>query len=66
MELFGVAIVVLLVGITLAVLVRSEADRKDRRAHGEEARAALQKRTSSLHESLPRPSPRSQPRAPRQ
>jgi len=66
MELFGVAIVVLLVGITLVVLVRSNANRRERRAHGEEARAALQKRTSSVHEPLPRPSPRSQPRAPRQ
>ena len=54
MELFGVAIVLLLVGITLVVLVRSNANRRERRAHGEEARAALQKRTASEHESLPR------------
>ena len=54
MELFGVAIVVLLVGITLAVLIRADAARRIRRAHGEEARAALQKRTSSVCESLPR------------
>jgi uncharacterized membrane protein len=54
MELFGVVIVVLLVGVTLAVLVRSEANRRDRRAHGEEARAALQKRASSLYEPSPR------------
>jgi uncharacterized membrane protein len=32
MELFGVAIVVFLVGITLIVLVRSEANRRNRRA----------------------------------
>lgn len=61
MELFGVAIVVLLVGITLVVLVRSNANRRERRAHGEEARAALEKRASSLYES----SPRSQPPAER-
>lgn len=59
MELFGVAIVVLLVGVTLAVLIRSDASRRDRRAHGEEARAALQNRTSGLCESS-RPSPPSQ------
>jgi hypothetical protein len=38
MELFGVAIVVLLVGITLAVLARSETDRgasRTRREHRE-------------------------------
>ena len=61
MELFGVAIVVLLVGITLVVLVRSNGNRRERRAHGEEARAALEKRTASLYE----PSPRSQPPAER-
>jgi len=54
MELFGVVIVVLLVGITFALLVRSEAKRRDRRTRGEEARAALQKRTSSVYESSPR------------
>ena len=54
MELFGVAIVVLLVAITLAVLIRADAARRERRVHGEEARAALQKRTSSVCESLPR------------
>ena len=54
MELFGVAIVVLLVGITLAVLIRSDAARRDRRKHGEAARAALQERTSSVCESLSR------------
>ena len=57
MELFGVVIVVLLVGVTLAVLVRSETNRRNRRARGEEARAALQKRASSLYE----PSRRSPP-----
>jgi hypothetical protein len=66
MELFGVAIVVLLVGITLAVLIRSEANRRKRRASGDDARAALQKRTSSVYEPLRPPLPRSQPRAPRQ
>ena len=35
MELFGVALVVLLVGITLAILVRSETDRAPRRTRGE-------------------------------
>ena len=35
MELFGVAIVVLLVGVTLAVLVRSEGDRRAPRTRGE-------------------------------
>ena len=48
MELFGVAIVVLLVGITLAVLIRADAVRRDRRARGDEARAALQERTSNV------------------
>ena len=62
MELFGVAIVVLLVGITLAVLIRSDAARRDRRAHGQEARAALQKRTSGLYESTPRSQPPAQRR----
>jgi hypothetical protein len=66
MEFFGVAIVVLLVGVTLAVLVRSEANRRKRRARGDEARAALQKITSSVYEPSPRPSPRSQRPAPRQ
>ena len=64
MELFGVAIVVFLVGITLAVLVRSEANRRKRRARGDEARAALQKRTSSVYE--PPPSHSTEPRARRQ
>ena len=54
MELFGVAIVVALIGITLAVLIRSDVNRRNRRTRGEEARAALQKRTSSVCESLPR------------
>ena len=54
MELFGVAIVVLLVVITLVVLIRSNANRRERRAHGEEARAALQERASSVCKSLPR------------
>ena len=66
MELFDAAIVVLLVGVTLVVLVRSEANRRKRRARGDEARAALQKRTSGVCAPSPPPSPRSQPRAPRQ
>ena len=65
MELFGVAIVVFLIGITLAVLVRSEANRRKRHARGEEARAALQKRTSSVYEPSPTPS-EPPPRARRQ
>ena len=62
MDLFGVAIVVLLVGVTLVVLVRSEANRRKRRARGDEARAALQKRTSSVYESSPRSQPPAQRR----
>ena len=65
MELFGVAIVVLLVGVTLASLVRSEANRRKRHARGEEARAALKRRTSSVYEPLSPPSPRSRPQASR-
>jgi CHASE1-domain containing sensor protein len=61
MELFGVAIVVFLVGITLIVLVRSEANRRNRRARGNEARAALQRLTSSVCE--PPRRPRGPPRA---
>ena len=61
MELFGVAIVVALIGITLAVLIRADAAGRDRRAHGKEARAALQKRTSSVCESFRQPSRHSQP-----
>lgn len=66
MELFGVAIVVFLIGITLAVLVRSEANRRKRHARGDEARAALQKRTSSVYEPSPTPPEPPQPRARRQ